>query len=191
MVLFLTLMLYNCCQVSFLKNDSSLAIFENVAYITLDSCKKWSLPNTQFKIEYPNDFIAEYNADSKYYLRLRKFTGHKVSQEITIGKSEIDNKKDTEFWLKKLNKGLNSQFESYQLLFLGEKKFLDSTYYLLQCQINFDQLEDSKFVGDYYSSVVIFLPPSNKENGVSISILRDSISIASTEKIMKTFKFLH
>ena len=135
--LLLVLAIYNSNQVGTSKEYSvstNLRKFENIAYVTLDSCNKWGMPSTQFKIEYPNDFIVEYNADSKYYLRLRKFTNNKVSKEITIGKSGVVNMEGTEFWLKKMNKGLASQFENYQLLFLGEKEFLDSTYYLLQCQ---------------------------------------------------------
>jgi hypothetical protein len=192
MTLFLILVFHSFCQISYEKENTHTPVlnkFENIAYITLDSCKNWGLPSTQFKIEYPNGFIAEYNADSKYYLRLRKFTNNKVSKEITIGKSGVTNREGTEFWLKKLDKGLASQFENYKLLFLGEKQFLDSTCYILQCQVNFDKFKDSKFLGDYHSSTVILLPPNNKLNGVSINILQSATLTESKEEIMSTFNF--
>lgn len=195
--LILATLLSNCSDVKYGTKFSGNT-FNNVAVINSDSCKQWNLPKTSFMIEYPEQFKAEYNADSRYYLRLRRFQKEQVVQEITIGKSEnIDNEESAKYWLQYTDSLLNNQLEYYNREYIGLDSINNQPYLTLASSLSFDQYGSSMFRGIYDSKSLIVFPPNNRTQGLVVSFLKHSslqeeknVPQSSNEQLWDTFSFI-
>ncbi len=168
-------------------------IINNIAVINYDSCRKWYLPLTSFKVEYPDNYKALFHPKNDY-LELRKYsdTGY-IEQEFSFGKSQnIQTKEEIEEWIYKIDSAFNS-FKTYQTKFIGYRKIANMNLFLVNSLINFDSFGQADYKGDYRILMMI-IPTEKQPNGVSVSVLTkstvDSIkNAADMNKILKTLEF--
>lgn len=174
--------------------------YPNIAVISADSARKWGKPLTAFAIEYPEDYQVEYFPEQRYYLRLRKFNQQVLQQEITIGSlSNIHTEENALEYLHLADSTFkaNNQTFSYHSTFIGSKNIGAEKYCQLQAEMNFDQLQNPLFEGDYTSCVVMLLPPNQDLQGATVSFLNRANEKTPSQEltpeelsIWKTFRFI-
>lgn len=174
------------------KNDP--AIIDKIAIINYDSCQKWNLPLTSFKVEYPDNYKALFHPKNDY-LELKKISdsGDYIEQELSFGKSQdIQTKEEIEEWTYKADSAFNN-FKTYQTKFIGYKKVANKNLFVVNSVINFDSFGQSDYKGDY--RILMMLIPTDKQpNGVSVSVITkstaDSLRNADEiNKILTTLEF--
>lgn len=161
-------------------------IFDNIAIINYDSCQKWNLPLTSFKVEYPDNYNALFHPKNDY-LELRKYSNSGyIEQEFSFGKSQnIQTKEEIEEWIYKADSAFNS-LKKYQTKFIGYKKLANMNLFVVNSLINFDQFGQADYKGDYRILMMI-IPTEKQPNGVSVSVVTKltSDSLRNAEEINK------
>lgn len=179
------------CTTKDKKKKINPTTYNNIAVITVDSCRKWKLPITAFKVEYPDSYRPLYHARNNY-LTLTKFSdsGY-VQQEFSFGKNS--GYQTQEELIKNVYKAdsILSMVKTYKRTFIGFKTLANKKQFLLEGIINFDLMGETGYQGDY-----IFLATLSSSdiqpNGISISFLnKDSTKLyKETNEILNTLRFI-
>ena len=168
---------------------------QNISIINQDSCQKWNMPITFFRINYSKNYTAVYHPKEDCYLEIKKFSdsGY-IEQELSFGKCEnIRTKEEIEDWTYKME-SLFKAFKTYHTRSISYRTIANQHLFVASGTVNFDQYGHSGYKGDY-GVLIMLIPSARRENGVSLSILTksniDSLSQASdVDLILKSFEFL-
>ena len=144
--------------------------FKNYALIDEDSCQKWKLPVTCFKIEYPSKFLAQYNYNNNYLtLTAKNDSGH-VEEEFSFGKLEgIKTTEEVKKWTIKADSLFNN-FKTYKSTFIGNQTVGKKNSFVAKGTINFDGFGYELYKGTY-EVLMVLIPTDKQPNGVTMTYI--------------------
>ncbi len=159
----------------FLKdNEIKKEHFANLYFANEDICKVKGLPVTQFVIEYPNSFNANFPNDGKTHIELEKLQNGNVVEYMNIGNTTINqtNKQLTEGILEMLITNLKQVLPNLKILKSGQYEFNGEMTYLFEAIADFSGMGHDKIDGVY--KILSFIPmPKNKKdlNAVMVTFM--------------------
>lgn len=162
---------------------------ENKAMVTADSCKRWGLEPVNFKVEYPESYIAEYNPAAGLYLQLTKVQGDTVIQQIVFGRAvglTPESLRSDLYGADSVTKvAFSSIGQKYTTDFIGVEEFLGQDVYLSRATIDLTNVPSEGRIGNGEYSTLLTCLFSRKTPGQGIML---SVISSLKEEIDKKTK---
>jgi hypothetical protein len=180
--------------------------FHNIFIVDEHKCKKWNLPITRFKIEYPNNVkidTAKIGIENYSYISFQVVEDDVVIEELSIGYSDARKIFEKEIGQKTAEKtmmSLKKRLPDSKELFSGMSEFYGQENYLLNAEVTIENKTPQNFIGTYQMFKTHYYPNSNDLNPINISWTANNSSEIKgkddfgkkglTSEIWKTFKFV-
>jgi len=179
---------------------------ENIFIVDENKCKKWNLPITSFKIEYPNNVkvdSAKIGVENYAYITFQVIESDIVIEEFSIGYSdrkrifeEEHGKNSTE----KILASLKKRFPDIKVLFNGISEFYGQKNYQLNAEIEIKEKTPQNFLGNYQLFRTLYYPKTADFNPVNLvwstnknSEIKNKDDVGKkglSAEIWKTFEFI-
>jgi len=180
--------------------------FENIFIVDENKCKKWNLPITRFKIEFPNNVkvdSAKIGIENFDYISFQIIENNIVIEEFSIGYSDRNRLFEKEFGEKSAEQTLTSlkkRFPKAKELYKGMAKFYGQKNYQLNAEIEIKEKTPQNFIGIYQLFKTLYYPKTTDFNPVNLSWTANQNSEIKNKsdfgtkslsgEIWKTFEFI-
>ena len=180
--------------------------FENIFIVDEIKCKKWNLPITRFKIEFPNNVkidSAKIGIENYDYISFQIVENDIVIEEFSIGYSDCNRLFEKELGEKSAEQTLNNlkkEFPNIKELYKGMAEFYGQTNYQLNAEIEIKEKTPQKFFGVYQIFKTHYYPKTIDFNPVNLSWTANQNSEIKNKadfgtkgligEIWKTFEFI-
>ena len=180
--------------------------FENIFVVDENKCKKWDLPITRFKIEFPNNVkvdSAKSGIENYDYISFQVIENDIVIEEFSIGYSDCNRLFEKELGeesAKQTLSNLKQRFPNAKELYKGMAKFSGQTNYQLNAEIEIKEKTPQKFIGIYQMFRIHYYPKTTDFNPVNLSWTANQDSEIKNKadfgtkglsgRIWKTFEFI-
>ncbi len=189
---------------SFPKVEAST--FENIFIVDENKCKKWNLPITRFKIEFPNNVkvdSAKIGVENYDYISFQIIENDIVIEEFSIGYSDCNRLFEKELGEKTAEQTLNNlkqRFPNTKELYKGMAEFYGQINYQLNAEIEIKEKTPQNFIGIYQIFKTHYYPKTTDFNPVNLSWTANQNSEIKNKEdfgtkslsgeIWKTFEFI-
>lgn len=180
--------------------------FENIFVVDENKCKKWDLPITRFKIEFPNNVkvdSAKIGMENYDYISFQIIENDIVIEEFSIGYSDCNRLFEKELGEKSAEQtltNLKQRFPNAKELYKGMAVFHGQTNYQLNAEIEIKEKTPQNFIGIYQIFRTHFYPKTTDFNPVNLSWTANQNSEIKNKadfgtksfsgEIWKTFEFI-
>ncbi len=180
--------------------------FENIFVVDESKCKKWNLPITRFKIEYPNNVkvdSAKIGIENYDYISFQFIENNIIIEEFSIGYSDCNRVFEKELGEKAAEQtltNLKQRFPNTKELYKGMAEFYGQTNYQLNTEIEIKEKTPQNFIGIYQMFKTHYYPKTTDFNPVNLSWSANQNSEIKNKvdfgrkglsgKIWKTFEFI-
>ncbi len=180
--------------------------FENIFIVDENKCKKWNLPITRFKIEFPNNVkvdSAKTGIENYDYISFQVIENDIVIEEFSIGYSDCNRLFEKELGEKSAEQtltNLKQRFPNTKELYKGMAEFYGQTNYQLNTEIEIKEKTPQNFIGIYQMFKTHYYPKTTDFNPVNLSWAANENSKIMNKadfgtkglsgKIWKTFEFI-
>ncbi|WP_271856407.1 hypothetical protein [Patiriisocius marinus] len=180
--------------------------FENIFIVDESKCKKWNLPITRFKIEYPNNVkvdSAKIGIENYDYISFQVIENDIVIEEFSIGYSDCNRLFEKELGEKSAEQtltNLKQRFPNAKELYKGMAEFYGQTNYQLNAEIELKEKTPQNFIGVYQMFKTHYYPKTTDFNPVNLSWTANQNSEIKKKadfgikglsgEIWKTFEFI-
>ena len=180
--------------------------FENIFIVDENKCKKWNLPVTRFKIEFPNNVKVDsvkIGMENYDYISFQIVENDVVIEEFSIGYSDCNRLFEKELGEKSAEQtltNLKKRFPEAKELFKGMAEFYGQTNYQLNAEIEIKEKTPQNFIGIYQLFKTHYYPKTTDFNPVNLSWTANQNSEIKNKsdfgekglsgEIWKTFKFI-
>jgi hypothetical protein len=180
--------------------------FENIFIVDENKCKKWNLPITRFKIEFPNNVkvdSAKIGIKNYGYISFQIVENDIVIEEFSIGYSDCNRLFEKELGEKSAEQTLNNlkkKFPDTTELYKGMAEFYGQTNYQLNAEIEIKEKTPQNFIGIYQLFKTHYYPKTTDFNPVNLSWTANQNSEIKNKtdfgtkglsgEIWKTFEFI-
>ena len=179
--------------------------FENIFIVDENKCKKWNLPITRFKIEYPNNVkidSAKIGIENYDYVSFQVIENGIVIEELSIGYSDAQKMFEKEVGEKSAEKligNLKKRLPNLEVIQNGMAEFAGQENYVTNLKVEIEEKTPQNFLGTYQMFKTHYYPKSKNLNPINIgwtanekSKIKNSNDFGEkgmTSEIWKTFKF--